>query len=126
MAPRFDKKKKPKTDGFTWFETTVNGGAVVLSLLKDAAACAPLPYLRSAAGTTLSIIQIAQVSFIYNLICFYASFHQTVKDNRADFRRLCEDAATLTIVVFESRQRSEDPDGWPGPGLKDSVDIFLS
>jgi hypothetical protein len=50
---------------------------------------------------------------------------QNVRDNKADFRRLCEDAATLTVVVYESRQRSEDPDGWPGAGLKDVVDSFL-
>jgi len=68
MAPHFrfpgeKKKKKKKTDSeFTWFETTVNGGAVVLALLRDAASLAPLPYLRGAAATTLSIIQIAQVS----------------------------------------------------------------
>ena len=70
MAPHFGlqgekKKKKKKTEGqgegFSWFETTVNGGAVVLSVLKDAAAFAPLPYLRGAAATSLNIIQIAQV-----------------------------------------------------------------
>lgn len=113
MAPHFglsgEKKKKKVEGSFTWFETTVNGGAVVLALLRDAASLAPLPYLRNAAATTLTIIQIGQ----------------TVKDNKADFRRLCEDAATLTAVVYQSRQRSEDPDGWPGEGLKDAVDNFL-
>ena len=48
-----------------------------------------------------------------------------MKDNRNDFRRLCRDAATLAVVVYQSREQSEDPDGWPGPGLKDPVDIFL-
>jgi len=113
MAPHFGlpgKKKKKVEGSFTWFETTVNGGAVVLSVLQNAANFAPLPYLRGAAATSLTLIQIAQ----------------TVKDNRADFRRLCEDAATLTVVVYESRQRSEDPDGWPGAGLKDAVDSFLN
>jgi hypothetical protein len=68
MAPHFrlpgsgEKKKKKKKDGFTWFETAVNGGAVILSILRDAANAAPLPYLRGAAATSLTIIQIAQVS----------------------------------------------------------------
>jgi len=117
MAPQFalprgskEKKKKKKIEGaFSWFETTVNGGAVVLTILQNAANFAPLPYLRGAASTSLTLIQIAQ----------------NVRDNKADFRRLCEDAATLTVVVYESRQRSEDPDGWPGAGLKDVVDSFL-
>jgi hypothetical protein len=49
-----------------------------------------------------------------------------VKDNKADFWRLCEDAATLTVVVYQSREKSGDPDGWLGPVLKDAVDMFLS
>lgn len=47
---------------FSWFETTVNGGAVVLTILQNAANFAPLPYLRGAASTSLTLIQIAQVS----------------------------------------------------------------
>jgi hypothetical protein len=70
MAPQFvlprgskEKKKKKKVEGaFSWFETTVNGGAVVLTILQNAANFAPLPYLRGAASTSLTLIQIAQVS----------------------------------------------------------------
>ena len=69
MSPHFGlafrsegKRKEKKVEGgFTWFETAVNGSAVILSALKDAASYAPLPYIRSAAATTLTIIQIGQV-----------------------------------------------------------------
>jgi hypothetical protein len=114
MAPHLGlgkKKKKADVKGaFSWFESTVNGGVVILTILQNAANFAPVPYLRGAASTTLALIQIGQA----------------VKDNKADFRRLCEDAATLTVVVYESRERSEDPDGWPGAGMQEAVENFLS
>jgi hypothetical protein len=74
MSPHFGlpfksegKRKNKKVEGgFTWFETAVNGSAIVLSVLKDAATYAPLPYIRSAAATTLTIIQIGQVRLRYS------------------------------------------------------------
>lgn len=78
---RFGKSSKPegksskpegKTDkqdhkhgggGFSWFETSVNGGVHVLRLLKETSSRTPVPYLSQAAGAALVIIQIAQVRF---------------------------------------------------------------
>ena len=68
MAPHFGfpGKKKKKVEGeFSWFETTVNGGAVILTILVNASNFAPVPYLRNAAATTLSLIQIAQVGGLF-------------------------------------------------------------
>jgi len=62
--PRFGITKKPtkKHKGnFNWFETAVNGGAAILAVIRDAAAIAPIPYLRQVAGMTVNIINIIQV-----------------------------------------------------------------
>jgi len=57
-----DNSDTQQSDGrFTWFETTVNGGVTILSLIRDAAAVAPIPYLKQAAGLTVNIIGIIQV-----------------------------------------------------------------
>lgn len=57
-----DNSDTQQNDGsFTWFETGVNGGVQILSLLKDASALAPVPYLKQAAGLTVNIIGIIQV-----------------------------------------------------------------
>ena len=82
MAPHFlsgEKKKKKRLEGeFTWFETAVNGGALILSILRDASNLAPVPYLRGAALTTLTIIQIGQVSLLIHLSCnSYSLFRQS-------------------------------------------------
>ena len=50
------RRKKRWSHGFTWFEI-----AVILSVFKDAAGFALLPYFKSAAATSLNIIQITQV-----------------------------------------------------------------
>lgn len=57
--PNSKKKKHPAN--FNWFESSVNGGVVVLAIIRDAAAMAPLPYLRQAAGMTIHILTMIQV-----------------------------------------------------------------
>ncbi len=63
------KRKEGKYDdsGFTWFETSVNGGVHVLQILRQVAAKAPIPYLTQAAGAALVIIKIAQVRFCHKI-----------------------------------------------------------
>ena len=57
-----DNSDTQQTDGsFTWFETGVNGGVQILSLLRDASSMAPIPYLKQAASLTVNIIGIIQV-----------------------------------------------------------------
>jgi len=63
------KKKEGKyaDSGFTWFETSVNGGVHVLQILKQVAGKTPIPYLTQAAGAALVVIQIAQVRFYHKI-----------------------------------------------------------
>ena len=130
MAPHLglQGKKKWVNGDSSWFETKVNGGALILTVLTNAANHAQAPYyVRGAAGHTLHIIQLAEVRafFFEYRKRLISPFLQCIKNNKSDFRRLCEDAATLTAVVYESYERSEDPNGWPGPGMSDAVDNFL-
>ena len=132
--PRFGITKKPtkKHKGnFNWFETAVNGGAVILAVIRDAAAMAPIPYLRQAAGMTVNIINTIQVwsmcPICWNRIMNnpFTPLFQTVRDNKADFRRLGLDAATFTAAVLESYEKSEDRAKWPGEQLLSVVTDLL-
>jgi len=58
------KKPKKKKPGFDWFEASVNGGSLILGVLKEAAEFAPVPFLKQAAGTTLKIVSTVQVGFL--------------------------------------------------------------
>lgn len=55
------KKQRKNASQNTWFETSVNGGALILSLLQGAAGKVPVPYLAEAMGYTVSIIKLVQV-----------------------------------------------------------------
>ncbi|KAJ3512501.1 hypothetical protein NLJ89_g3485 [Agrocybe chaxingu] len=91
------KGKKKKEKGTDWLEAGVQGGAILLALVKEAAEFAPIPYLKIAAGTTLKIVTTVQA----------------VKDNKADYQRLAQDATEIIAVVWRSYQKAGDPTTWP-------------
>ena len=62
--PDTGKKSKKKKEGFDWFEASINGGSLILGVLKEAAEFAPVPFLKQAAGTTLKIVSTVQVGFL--------------------------------------------------------------
>ncbi|CAA7270604.1 unnamed protein product [Cyclocybe aegerita] len=90
------KGKKKREKGTDWFEAGVQGGTILLALVKEAAEFAPVPYLKIAAGTTLKIVTTVQA----------------VKDNKADYQRLAQDATEIIAVVWRSYQKAGDPT-WP-------------
>ncbi|KAF8167127.1 hypothetical protein B0H34DRAFT_680351 [Crassisporium funariophilum] len=97
------EKRKSKSARTDWRDATVNGSAVILALIKEAAEFAPVPYLKQAAATTL---------FILNTI-------QAVKDNKDGFQRLADDAAGLIVAVWRSFSKAKDPEKWLSPVLRE-------
>ncbi|KAF8956485.1 hypothetical protein BDZ97DRAFT_1925493 [Flammula alnicola] len=89
-------------NGTDWVDMSLQGSAVMLALVTEAANFAPVPFLRQAAGTTLQIVKTVQA----------------VKDNKAGFRRLAEDATGLIAAVWQSYQASSDKTNWPPPELR--------
>ena len=55
------KKDKDKNLGTDWIENSVQGGAVLLALVREASQYAPIPGLQQAAGATLQIVRTVQV-----------------------------------------------------------------
>jgi len=107
MAPKGlgTTSKREKKKGLDWVEASVNGGVLILSLVKEAAEFAPVPFLKQAAGTTLRIVNTVQA----------------VKENKADFQRLAEDAMRVISEIWKAYQKSENKVGWPGTHLQDAV-----
>ncbi|KAF4611968.1 hypothetical protein D9613_004559 [Agrocybe pediades] len=104
-------KRVQKTDSTkaNWFETSVNGGVLLLGVLQDAAGLAPVPYLKQAAGVTLKIIEAVQ----------------QLKDNKADFRRLAQDATELIATIFDRYKNSPDKASWPPPEIAQIISELL-
>ena len=46
---------------------------------------------------------------------------KAVKDNKEEFERLAEDAASIVFAVWRSYEKSEDKKNWPGPHLDDVI-----
>ncbi|KAF9553379.1 hypothetical protein CPC08DRAFT_713796 [Agrocybe pediades] len=79
-----------------------NGGVLLLGVLQDAAEeLVPVPYLKQAAGVTLKIIEAVQ----------------RLKDNKADFQRLAQDASELIATIFDRYKNSPDQASWPPPEI---------
>ncbi|KAF9523090.1 hypothetical protein CPB83DRAFT_899074 [Crepidotus variabilis] len=108
---RQKQRKRQRRDAAqnNWFETSVNGGTMVLALLKDAADKIPAPYVKEAIGYTLAIIRIVQ----------------NVKDNKNDFQLIAIDAATLVAHVYRSYEKSEDKAHWPGKQLQEDLEFLV-
>ncbi|KAF9538967.1 hypothetical protein CPC08DRAFT_824593 [Agrocybe pediades] len=88
-----------------WLETSFNGGALLLSIVSDAAGLTPVPYLKQAAGLTLRIIEAVQL----------------LKDNKAGFQRLADDATGLISTIFDRYKNSQDQASWPPPKIAEII-----
>ncbi|KAF9555588.1 hypothetical protein CPC08DRAFT_124297 [Agrocybe pediades] len=110
-APSTSSRRGQKTDSTkaNWFETSVNGGVLLLGVLQDAAGLAPVPYLKQAAGVTLKIIEAVQ----------------QLKDNKAAFRRLAQDATELIATIFDRYKNSPDQASWPPPEIAQIISELL-
>ncbi|KAF9553382.1 hypothetical protein CPC08DRAFT_713798 [Agrocybe pediades] len=97
----FKRAQKTVSTKTNWFETSVNGGVLLLGVLQEAAGLTPVPYLKQAAGVTLKIIDAVQ----------------QLKDNKADFRRLAQDATALIATIFDRYKNSPDQASWPPPEI---------
>ncbi|PPQ79736.1 hypothetical protein CVT25_003303 [Psilocybe cyanescens] len=86
-----------KDHGTDWIEATINGGSVLLNIVREASSVAPVPYLKQAAGVTLKIVEIVQ----------------TVKENKAAFKRLAQQAMELIATVYSAYQHSANKAEWP-------------
>ncbi|KAH9486014.1 hypothetical protein JR316_0000077 [Psilocybe cubensis] len=92
-----------------WIDTTLNGGSVLLNIVKEASSLAPIPYLKQAAGATLKIVEIIQ----------------TVKENKIAFERLGQEAMEFITTVYSAYQRSPNKDNWPPQDIKAVIDDFV-
>ncbi|KAF4612260.1 hypothetical protein D9613_004581 [Agrocybe pediades] len=97
----FKRAQKTVPTKNNWFETSVNGGVLLLGVLQEAAGLTPVPYLKQAAGVTLKIIEAVQ----------------KLKENKADFRRLAQDATALIATIFDRYKNSPDQASWPPPEI---------
>ncbi|KAF4611547.1 hypothetical protein D9613_004497 [Agrocybe pediades] len=97
----FKLVQKTNSTKANWLEMSVNGGALLLGIVRDAAGFAPIPYLKQAAGVTLRIVEVVQ----------------QLKGNKAAFRRLAEDATGLIATIFDRYKNSQDLASWPPPEI---------
>ncbi|KDR86116.1 hypothetical protein GALMADRAFT_235354 [Galerina marginata CBS 339.88] len=87
-------KDKSSTD---WKDASIEGGILLLTLVQEAAAFSPVPWLKQAAGTTVRIVQTVQA----------------VKENKASYQRLADNATMIIAAILGAYQRSMDKENWP-------------
>ncbi|KAJ3513949.1 hypothetical protein NLJ89_g2658 [Agrocybe chaxingu] len=79
-----------------WMETTIEGGKLFLGLVRAAADVAPVPYLKPAAATVISIVDTVD----------------KVKKNQEMFRGLAGNSARLLAIIVQSCKNTDDHEKW--------------
>jgi len=129
MAPKASKSSNKGKKSTNWVDNSIQGTTLVLSLVVEAAKYAPFPYLNQAAGTTLKIINTIQVCISGSCDDFStAQFLKSVKDHKAQFRRLGDDVAKIIAGIWESYQEvpEEEKVDWPPVELRDVIRDLVS
>ncbi|KAF8800312.1 hypothetical protein BYT27DRAFT_7342475 [Phlegmacium glaucopus] len=79
-----------------WTEASLNGSALVLSLVKEAATLAPFSELKQAASVALLILQTTEA----------------IKDNREAYERLASDSVGFVAAIWRSYKKAIVPTEW--------------
>ncbi|KAF9559427.1 hypothetical protein CPC08DRAFT_723877 [Agrocybe pediades] len=102
------RQEKSRVD---WFIKSVKDGALVLSIVEDAANRTPVPNLQRAGGVTLRIVKAVPL----------------VRYNKAGFRRLVEYAAAFIVMIHDRYINStqEDKTSWPPAEIAQVIEELL-
>jgi len=116
MIKSKDSKKSSPSD---WLQVGMDGGVLLLGLIQDVASLAPVPYLSTAAGLTIKIVDTVQVSHLSlsKTVSRYTKslclFLKRFRGNKEDFKQLAEDVTAIVAVVCDSYKESAKKDEWP-------------
>jgi hypothetical protein len=101
VAPK-RSKANPKTSKRAW---VTNSGLVISNLLLYVAECASLLGVQHAAQAA---------TLVFSTI-------ENVQANKADFEIIANDAADLIIAIWHLQEKSETPNKWASPEIRDMV-----
>jgi len=101
-----DWREGSQGKGTDWQQATLEGSALILSVVKEAASLSPFAELKKAACVALMILRTIQA----------------VKENREAYERLGHDSSGLIVAIWRSYKSAEVPGEWLSAEMREILE----